>query len=90
MKQVELAQKLGVSKSYLSMMLSGQRRIPGHFEKPISELVHKNQLQEVPSKQRVAGSNPARDATSLKRAAAFTDPRREGPWFESTHSPCKK
>ena len=65
MKQVELAQQLGVSKSYLSMMLSGQRRIPEHLEKPLSELVHKNQLQKVPSKQRVVGSNPSRDASSF-------------------------
>ncbi len=64
MKQIELAQKLGVSKSYLSMMLSGQRRIPEHLEKPLCELVHKNQLQEVPSKQRVEGSNPSRDSTN--------------------------
>jgi DNA-binding transcriptional regulator YdaS (Cro superfamily) len=28
MKQKELAHKLGVSKSYLSMILSGQRRCP--------------------------------------------------------------
>ena len=28
MKQIELAQRLGISKSYLSMILSGQRRCP--------------------------------------------------------------
>jgi len=62
MKQVELAKQLGISKSYLSMMLSGQRIIPEHLEKPLSELVHKNQLQNVPSKQRVERSNRSRDA----------------------------
>ena len=49
------------------MMLSGQRRIPEHLEKPLSELVHKNQLQDVPSKQRVVGSNPSRDVSVLHR-----------------------
>jgi transcriptional regulator with XRE-family HTH domain len=63
--QREIAKELGISKSYLSMMLSGQRRIPERLEKPLSELVHKNQLQEVPSKQRVVGSNPSRDAFHL-------------------------
>ncbi len=28
MKQVELAQRLGISKSYLSIILSGQRKLP--------------------------------------------------------------
>ena len=28
MKQIELAQRLGISKSYLSMILSGQRHCP--------------------------------------------------------------
>jgi len=58
MKQVEIAQRLGISKSYLSMILSGQRMIPKHLERPLSELVRKNHVQEVPSKQVVAGSSP--------------------------------
>ncbi|MFC1992047.1 helix-turn-helix domain-containing protein [Chloroflexota bacterium] len=62
MKQVELAKELGISKSYLSMMLSGHRTIPSHLEKPLSELVHKNQLQGVPSKQKVVSSSLTRDA----------------------------
>ncbi len=62
MKQVELAQRLGISKSYLSMILSGQRTIPEHLEIPFSELCEQNQLRKVPSKQRVVGSNPSRDA----------------------------
>jgi hypothetical protein len=64
-RQNEIAKELGISKSYLSMILSGQRRIPEHMEKPLSELVHKNQLQTLPSKQRVVGSNPSRDAFHL-------------------------
>ncbi len=66
MNKAEIARELGISKSYLSMMLSGQRKIPTHLEKQLSELVHNNQLQGVPSKQRVAGSNPARDASQIR------------------------
>ena len=62
MKQVELAQRLGISKSYLSMILSGQRTIPEHLEIPFSELCEQNQLRKVPSKQRVERSNRSRDA----------------------------
>ena len=57
-RQNEIAKQLGISKSYLSMILSGQRRIPENLEKLLSELVHKNQLQIVPSKQVVVGSSP--------------------------------
>jgi predicted transcriptional regulator len=63
--QNEIAKELGISKSYLSMMLSGQRRIPAYLEKPLSELVHKNQLQEMSSKQVVAGSSPVSRSTDL-------------------------
>ncbi len=66
MKQVELAQQLGISKSYLSMMLSGQRTIPKHLEKPLSELVHKYPIQEVPSKQVVASSSLVSRSTGTK------------------------
>ena len=75
MKQIELAQQLGISKSYLSMLLSGQRRIPEHLEKPLCEQVHNNQLQEVPSKQRVVGSNPARDAILANLASKSSENR---------------
>jgi len=75
MKQVELAQRLGISKSYLSMILSGQRTIPEHLEIPFSELCEQNQLRKVPSKQRVEGSNPSRDSMNsnarFKRRAFF-------------------
>jgi transcriptional regulator with XRE-family HTH domain len=36
MKQVELAKKLGISKSYLSMILSGKRKAPEKLVKAIS------------------------------------------------------
>jgi transcriptional regulator with XRE-family HTH domain len=64
--QNEIAKELGISKSYLSMILSGQRRIPEHLEKPLSELVHKNQIQTVPSKQWVESSSLSRDASGAK------------------------
>ena len=42
MKQVELAQRLGISKSYLSMILSGQRTPKAELARRISSLgVHK-------------------------------------------------
>jgi len=63
MKQTELAQELGISKSYLSMILSGQRKMPEHLARPISELCSQNQPQEVPSKQVVAGSSPVSRST---------------------------
>jgi len=64
MKQVELAKKLGISKSYLSMILSGQRKCPPELAKKISsQLPVNNSLWEVPSKQRVERSNRSRDAT---------------------------
>jgi transcriptional regulator with XRE-family HTH domain len=62
-RQNEMAKELGISKSYLSMMLSGQRKIPEYMEKSLCELIHKNQLQNVPSKQRVERSSRSRDAS---------------------------
>jgi len=41
-KQSDIAKELGISKSYLSMILSGQRKIPRHLKKPISELIYNN------------------------------------------------
>ena len=70
MKQVELAQQLGISKSYLSMILSGQRTIPEHLEIPFSELCEQNQLQRMPSKQRAVSSSLTRDATKLPLSQA--------------------
>ncbi len=61
LNQTQVAKRLGISKSYLSMMLSGQRVIPDHLK---SELCELNQLQFVPSKQRVERSNRSRDASS--------------------------
>jgi len=46
MKQVELAKKLGISKSYLSMILSGQRLPSPELERRLSSLeVHKSEAR---------------------------------------------
>ncbi len=68
MKQYEIAKELGISKSYFSMILLGQRKCPANLMERLQAIpsVHKTvNLQEciVPSKQRVVGSNPSRDAT---------------------------
>ena len=67
LKQSQLAKELGVSKSYLSMILSGQRKATPELVERLQSIpgVHKvvnDSLWEVPSKQRVVGSSPARDA----------------------------
>ena len=35
LNQAKIAEELGISKSYLSMILSGQRKCPPELEKPI-------------------------------------------------------
>jgi transcriptional regulator with XRE-family HTH domain len=70
LKQSQLAKELGISKSYLSMILSGQRQCPPELVVKLQSIpgVHKvvkNQPWEMPSKQRVVGSNPSRDASRL-------------------------
>ncbi len=68
MKQVELACRLGISKSYLSMILSGQRKCPPELVEKLQSIpgVHKIvnfPLQSLPSKQVVAGSSPVSRST---------------------------
>jgi len=68
-KQSQMAKELGISKSYLSMILLGQRRGPAELMERLQSIpgVHKSvDLQSciMPSKQRVVGSNPSRDATN--------------------------
>jgi transcriptional regulator with XRE-family HTH domain len=70
LKQNHLAKQLGVSKSYLSMILSGQRKAPTELLSKLQSIpgVHKvvnNQLQEVLPKQAVTGSNPATRSSFL-------------------------
>ncbi len=42
MKQTEIAQRLGISKSYLSMILSGQRKVNPELAKRISSQIPVN------------------------------------------------
>ena len=67
LNQAQIAKDLGISKSYLSMILLGQRKCPTNLMEQLQAIpgVHKSvNLQSciVPSKQRVVGSNPSRDA----------------------------
>ena len=62
LKQSQLARELGISKSYLSMILSGQRKCPTELvdKLQVSPGIHNlvnNPLWEVPSKQVVASSS---------------------------------
>ncbi|MFC1924793.1 helix-turn-helix domain-containing protein [Chloroflexota bacterium] len=63
----ELARELEVSPSYLSMILSGQRKASQKFVDKLQSIpgVHKvvnNYVWKEPSKQGVLGSSPSRDA----------------------------
>jgi len=67
LNQAQIAKDLGISKSYLSMILLGQRACPANLMERLQAIpgVHKSvNLQSCvePSKQRVVGSNPSRDA----------------------------
>ncbi len=62
-KQKELADSLGISKSYLSMILSGKRKCPLELVEKLQSTtgIHKivnNQLQRLFYTQEVRGSNP--------------------------------
>ena len=61
--QAELARQLGVSRSYLSMILSGQRKCPPELIEKLQSIpgVHRivnNQLWDRSYTQEVRGSNP--------------------------------
>jgi len=59
MKQVELAHRLGISKSYLSMILRGQRRAsPELAEKISSQLPVNFEARKLFYTQEVRGSSP--------------------------------
>ena len=75
LNQAQIAEELGISKSYLSMILSGRRKCPAELMGRLQSIpgVHKSvnfQSCIVPSKQRVVGSNPSRDATQPHRDIA--------------------
>jgi hypothetical protein len=67
LNQTKIAKELEISKSYLSMILLGQRKCPEDLLERLQAIpgVHKSvnpQRCIVPSKQLVVGSNPSRDA----------------------------
>jgi len=67
LSQTQIAKELGISKSYLSMILLGQRECPINLIERLQDSLGVRKtvnLQRciVPSKQRVVGSNPSRDA----------------------------
>ena len=73
LKQIQIAQRLGISKSYLSMILSGKRKCPPEliYKLQLIPGVHKvvnSPLWEVPSKQVVASSSLVSRSTVKKIA----------------------
>jgi transcriptional regulator with XRE-family HTH domain len=63
LNQAQIAKELGISKSYLSMILSGQRKCPPELIEKLQSIpgVHKvvnNQLWTRTGSQKVVGSNP--------------------------------
>ena len=70
LNQAKVAEELGISKSYLSMILSGQRKCPSEFTEKLQSIpgihtVVNNQLWMGTGSQKVVGSNPI-SSTSLK------------------------
>ena len=62
-KQSQIAKELGISKSYLSMILRGQRKCPSELVEKLQSIpgVHKvvnNQLWDRSYTQEVRGSSP--------------------------------
>ena len=69
LKQSQIAKELGISKSYMSMILSGQRKCPAELIEKLQSIpgIHKvvnNQLWTRTGSQKVVGSNPI-SSTSL-------------------------
>ena len=67
--QAQIAKDLGISKSYLSMILSGQRKCPPELIEKLQSIpgIHRvvnNQLWTRTGSQKVVGSNPI-SSTSL-------------------------
>ena len=63
LNQAKIAKELGISKSYLSMILNGQRKCPPELIDRLQSIsgIHKvvnNQLWTTTGSQKVVGSNP--------------------------------
>ena len=75
--QAQIAKELAISKSYLSMILSGQRKCPPELTEKLQSTpgIHKvvnNQLWTRTGSQKVVGSNPISSTTNKKRSALFS------------------
>ncbi len=71
LNQAQIAKELGISKSYLSMILSGRRQCPPELTEKLQSTpgIHKvvnNQLWMGTGSQKVVGSNPI-SSTSSRR-----------------------
>jgi transcriptional regulator with XRE-family HTH domain len=77
LKQSQLAKELGISNSYLSMILSGRREAPPELLEKLQSIpgVHKivkKPIWESPSKQAVAGSSPVSRSTKSRWGDCFS------------------
>jgi len=77
LNQTKTARELGISKSYLSMILTGQRKCPPELIEKLQSIpgVHKvvnNQLWTRTGSQKVVGSNPI-SSTSIFSALITTN-----------------
>jgi transcriptional regulator with XRE-family HTH domain len=75
MKQVELAKRLGISKSYLSMILSGQRKASPEMAMKISSLFFVNSEAKLSLRGRCP--RPLDECASLAGYARFPESRRK-------------
>jgi len=81
MNQTQIAQELGISKSYLSMILNGQRKASPTLARKLKgyldELVHKKTVNSVARKtfytQEVRGSSPLLPTINHLSDTALTD-----------------
>lgn len=66
--QIEIAKEIGISSSYLSMILNGKRKCPPELLSKLqaTQGIHKivkKSLRKIASKQAVAGSSPVSRST---------------------------
>jgi transcriptional regulator with XRE-family HTH domain len=70
LNQAKVAEELGISKSYLSMILSGQRKCPPEVIEKLRSIpgIHKvvnNQIWDRSYRQEARGSNPLNSTMSF-------------------------
>ena len=87
-KQSQIAKELGISKSYLSMILSGQRKCPPELIEKLQSIpgIHKvvnNQLWTRTGSQKVVGSNPISSTSKKRSSLLFPFARNDSPDMKS-------